>query len=65
MADTHFMIEKIEKDGRSVTNIYELQQEKVIEEVARLLSGSEMTEAVITNAKELKELAIKTKQNIN
>ena len=65
MADTHFMIEKMEKEGRSVTNIYELQQEKGIEEVARLLSGSEMTEAVITNAKELKELAIKTKQNIN
>ena len=55
----------MEKEGRSVTDIYELEEHKVIEEVARLLSGTEMTEAVMTNARELKELAIKTKQNIN
>lgn len=65
MADVHFMIQKMEKEGRSVTDIFELKEQQIIEEIARLLSGTEVTDAVITNAKELKELAIKTKQNIN
>lgn len=65
MADVHFIIQKMEKEGRSVTDIFELKEQQIIEEIARLLSGTEVTDAVITNAKELKELAIKTKQNIN
>lgn len=65
MADAHFMIEKSAKEGRSVTEIFELKEEKALEEIARLLSGTEVTEAVIKNAKELKELAAKTKQNLN
>ena len=65
MADAHFMIEKSAKDGRSVTEIFELKEEKVMEEIARLLSGTTVTEAVISNAKELKDLATKTKQNLN
>ena len=64
MADAHFMIEKSTKDGRSVTQIFELKQENVIEEIARLLSGNLVTDAVLTNARELKELAKKTKLNI-
>ena len=65
MADTHFMIEKSDQDGRSVTDIFEIKEEKILEEIARLLSGNEVTQAVITNARELKELAVKTKQNLN
>ena len=64
MADAHFMIEKSAKDGRSVTEIFELKEEKVIEEIARLLSGTEVTEAVVNNARELKDLAAKTKQSL-
>ncbi len=65
MADAHFMIEKSAKEGRSVTEIFELKEEKIIEEIARLLSGTKVTEAVIGNARELKDLAAKTKQNLN
>ena len=65
MADTHFMIEKSAKEGRSVTEIFELKEEKALEEIARLLSGTEVTKTVINNARELKDLAIKTKQNLN
>ena len=65
MADTHFMIEKMEKDGRSVTDIFELKEENMINEIARLLSATEVTQAVISNANELKELATKYKQNLN
>ena len=64
MADAHFMIEKSAKDGRSVTEIFELKEEKVIEEIARLLSGTDVTEAVVNNARELKDLAVKTKQSL-
>ena len=65
MADTHFMIEKMEKEGRSVTQISELREEKMINEIARLLSATEVTQAVISNAIELKELATKYKQSLN
>ncbi len=65
MADTHFMIEKMEKEGRSVTEISELREEKMINEIARLLSATEVTQAVISNAIELKELATKYKQSLN
>ena len=64
MADAHFMIEKSAKDGRSVTEIFELKEEKVIEEIARLLSGTDVTEAVVNNARELRDLAVKTKQSL-
>ena len=64
MADTHFMIEKSAKEGRSITQIFALKEEKVIHEIARLLSASEVTDAVIKNALELKELAAKTKQKL-
>ena len=65
MADAHFMIEKNAKEGRSVTEIFALKEQQILEEIARLLSGTEVTEAVIGNAKELKDLATKTKQNLN
>ena len=37
----------------------------MIEEIARLLSATQVTKAVISNAKELKDLATKYKQNLN
>ena len=64
MADSHFMIEKSAKEGRSVTDIFALEEKQMIEEIARLLSASEVTEAVRKNAFELKDLATKTKQSL-
>lgn len=61
MADCHFMIEKNTIKGRSVTEITELKEEKSLQEIARLLSGTEVTKTVLDNAKELKELAKKAK----
>lgn len=57
MADTHFMIEKSENAGKTETNIYPLDESKTLEEVARLLGSDVITEAVLTNAKELKDMA--------
>lgn len=61
MADAHFVIEKNADTGRSVTHISEIREEAVLHELARLLGGNQVTEAVLANARELKDLAIKTK----
>lgn len=57
MADTHFEIEKHQKGMETITEIHPLEGETSIRELARLLGGAEITEAVLRNAKEMKELA--------
>lgn len=61
MADTHFLIEKGVKDGSTVTNIHKMKEEESIIEMARMLGGETITDAVILNAKEMKELAANKK----
>lgn len=57
MADTHFEIEKHQKGTETITEIHPLEGDAAIRELARLLGGAEITEAVFHNAKEMKELA--------
>ena len=61
MADAHFEIAKSAKDGRTTTTIRLLDREESVNELARLLGGAKITEAVVKNAGEMKELADKTK----
>ena len=61
MADSHFEIAKSIKGKETVTNIRRLGREESIDELARLLGGAEITEAVRKNAKEMKELAERAK----
>ncbi len=61
MADTHFMIEKGLEDGRTVTSIYGLDEEASVRELARLLGGDTITDAVITNAQEMRKMAMDSK----
>lgn len=62
MADSHFCIEKQVVDQRSVTDIRQLKEDESIEELARMLGGASITENVRNNAREMKDLARKTKQ---
>lgn len=62
MADTHFCIEKKVVENRSITDIRQLAEEESIEELARMLGGASITENVRSNAREMKDLARKTKQ---
>lgn len=62
MADQHFCIEKRVEDNRSVTDIREMTEEESVAEVARMLGSASITENVMNNAKEMKDLARKTKQ---
>ena len=62
MADAHFMIEKGLSDGRTVTNIYSLDEESSINELARLLGGDKITTASVQNAIEMRQMADETKR---
>lgn len=62
MADHHFMIEKQQTQERTKTMLTTLDEDGMLREIARLLGGDTITDAVMTNARELKEMAIHTKQ---
>ena len=63
MADTHFLIEKTVESGRTTSKIHRLPQEESVAELAMMLGGVSITETVLENAKEMKELAAKTKKS--
>lgn len=57
MADHHYLIAK-SSDGKSTrTDIQKLDEVGMVEELARLLGGSEITQAVLETAREMKKLA--------
>lgn len=57
MADTHFLIQKNQQEGKTVTEIRELDHDETYLELARMLGGAMITEGVVANAKEMKSLA--------
>jgi DNA repair protein RecN (Recombination protein N) len=52
-ADTHFLVHKFGKDKRTESTISELSTKESEEEIARLLSGDELTTSSLANAKAL------------
>ncbi len=62
MADTHFEIVKELDGGKTVTRINRLGYDEEIEELARLLGGAKITDAVRENASEMKRLANERKE---
>lgn len=65
MADCHFEIIKQIKDGYTTTSINALSDEEIIEELARMLGGTEITDIVRENAKQMKESATAHKAGLN
>lgn len=57
MADNHYLIEKTEKDNKTLTKIYDLTSEQSISELARLIGGVSITKTTLIAAQEMKELA--------
>ena len=57
MADTHFSVEKGEKKGRTFTNVMRLDREGRVDELARLIGGSAVTDSLRASASELLEQA--------
>lgn len=63
MADYHYVIEKQVGEESSTTTIRSLNSEETEEELARILGGVEITDAVRQNAHEMKKMAEELKQS--
>ncbi|MDR3666163.1 MAG: DNA repair protein RecN [Ignavibacteriaceae bacterium] len=53
LADHHFIVEKKTNDGRVVSSIKKLTENERVKEVAKLMSGENVTEASLEGAREL------------
>ncbi|MGG0740108.1 DNA repair protein RecN [Niallia taxi] len=61
MSDTHLYIAKAIHDGRTSTTVTPLETQDKIKEIARMISGTEITDLTKKHAKELLKLAQKVK----
>ncbi len=52
-ADAHFVVSKTEETDRATAAVRELAESQRVEELARMLSGSEVTAAAVENARQL------------
>ena len=52
-AHHHFRVEKVEQNGRTVTRVERLDGRERVTELARMLSGSQVTESVLKHAAQL------------
>lgn len=53
LADTHYVVEKVEEGKRSATLLRKLTVDERIYQVAKLMSGTDVTESTLKSAKEL------------
>lgn len=65
MADAHFYISKQIKDNKTFTNIQEIDYGARLNEIARMTSGTELTQASLENAEEMLENARRKKAILN
>lgn len=64
MADTHKYIDKKDKKDRTATIVTELTIEQTIEELSRMMTGTELTETALDHGKKLLDLASAFKEKI-
>lgn len=64
MADTHLFIEKTADDSSTHVNISVITGAEITAELARLLSGAEVTDAMLGSAAEVKKLADERKAEV-
>jgi DNA repair protein RecN (Recombination protein N) len=57
LADAHYIVAKLETKGRTATTMRRLSLDEQVTEVARLMSGSEVTDAGLQGARELMGIA--------
>ena len=65
MADTHFSVEKGEANGRTFTQVQQLDRKQRQMELARLTGGSHVTETMLQGAEELLSQAEKFRAEIS
>lgn len=64
MADSHYVIEKHVENERTFTDIRLLDKEDETNELARIIGGAQITDTVISSAKEMKKLADEFKNRL-
>ncbi len=64
MADAHYLIEKSNDNNHTSTDIRRLYESETVDELARILGGVEITDAVVSSAKEMKCLADDVKKKL-
>ena len=64
MADTHFSVEKGERDGRTYTRVVRLDREARKAELARITGGANVTQALLQSAGELLDAAERYRRNL-
>lgn len=57
MADHNYLIEKNNLLNKTSTVIRQLECDEIVEEIARILGGAKITDAVLESAREMKQLA--------
>jgi DNA repair protein RecN (Recombination protein N) len=62
MADAHYLIEKCNKKNHTSTQIRGLDADESVDEIARILGGVEITDAVRNSAAEMKKMAMDVKK---
>ena len=62
MADYHYMIEKEQTSDHTRTTLTMLDEDGMLCEISRLLGSDTITDATLSNARELKDMAIHAKQ---
>ena len=62
MADAHFLIEKSTDAQKTVTDVRRLSEEESLGELARLLGSDGLTEAALTNARDMRRQAMDDKK---
>jgi DNA repair protein RecN (Recombination protein N) len=55
LAKSHFLVSKEEQKGRTITSVNVLSEKERIEEIARMLGGSKITETTLKHAREMIE----------
>lgn len=51
--DSHFVVYKIEKEGRTVTSIRKIEDDERVKELAKMVSGEDITDNTLETAREL------------
>lgn len=64
MADTHNLIEKVQKNNRTITFVNVLSKDEKIEELSRMITGAKLTDTAKKHASEMLDLADSIKLKI-
>lgn len=65
MADNHFLVEKVMNNNRAETVVKEIDYNKRIKEIARMLGGKTLTKATIQHAEEMLNYGINSEKHGN